>query len=338
MENKPKVTIQIPVYNNVHLLGQAIDSALSQTYQNLEILVVDDCSTDDIDSAVTKYKDNLKFKYIRNTKNLGRVANYRNILFNIATGDYVLNLDGDDYLKDNNYISDAIELIVKNKLDFVFARQKVLFERDNTLVEDKINTNLFDVMDGNELFLNFYKGVSVPHLSTLYNRNKAMDTDYYAHDLLSADMESMLKLMINNKVGYINKFVGVWRKHQENASRKVSYDELKNNASYIENVYQYAINEGHFNENQLKTWRLQMLKRYFVKNILRAFISKETSVNDLLDHIKDYDTDVYRSIKTDKKIKLLLILGKNDFVLKFVFKHVLKMESMLKDYEEVGKN
>jgi cellulose synthase/poly-beta-1,6-N-acetylglucosamine synthase-like glycosyltransferase len=66
-----------------------------------------------------------RLKYVLNTCNLGRVANYRNLLCNHATGDYVINLDGDDYYTDPNFISEAVKLIADDsKVVMVVAKAR----------------------------------------------------------------------------------------------------------------------------------------------------------------------------------------------------------------------
>ncbi|MBW8001722.1 MAG: glycosyltransferase [Planctomycetes bacterium] len=93
-----KVSVIIPLYNYERYIGQAIDSVLSQTYTNWEIIVVDDFSSDGGLVVVGRYEDSLKEKLrvIENFENLG-VSKSRNLGFRISTGDYIAYLDADDY-------------------------------------------------------------------------------------------------------------------------------------------------------------------------------------------------------------------------------------------------
>ena len=115
-----KVTILIPTFNQEKYLAQAIESALGQDFENLEVIVVDDASTDGTENIVQGYLNKDGFKYYRNEKNLGRVANYHHGLNDCATGDYILNLDGDDWLTDCQFIKDAAG-ILDNNLDVGFV-------------------------------------------------------------------------------------------------------------------------------------------------------------------------------------------------------------------------
>ncbi len=110
---KPKVSVMIPTFNQAHLVGEAIESALAQTYENLEVIVADDASTDDTPEVVGDFTNDPRLSYYRNSTNLGRVANYHRTLYERATGDWVVNLDGDDYFTDQEYIYTAIQYIDK---------------------------------------------------------------------------------------------------------------------------------------------------------------------------------------------------------------------------------
>jgi len=105
-----KVSIQIPTYNQQQYISQAIDSVLMQDYPDLEVIVADDCSTDETEAIVRKYKD-IRVKYFKNEKNIGRVANYRKSLYDYCTGDWVVNLDGDDYFTSPTFISRGMNVI-----------------------------------------------------------------------------------------------------------------------------------------------------------------------------------------------------------------------------------
>jgi len=329
-----KVTIIIPTYNQSNYISQAIKSALSQDYVNLEVIVSNDNSTDGTEKIIQKYVNNSRLRYFKNKENLGRVENYKKALYTYATGEYVLFLDGDDYLIDNHYITDAVNLMQENKLMMVFAKKKVFFEKDKSFVEDKINDNLPNIIDGDWLFLNYYKGYSIPHLSTLYNREYAMGIDYYRTDILSSDWESVLRLIMKNKIGFVNKYIGIWRKHKTNESKTGDLKKLISNIKFIESPYQYALNNNFYKKGALNKWRERMLKRYFVKLIVRFLISNDKKdLRNIFKFIKKYDRKVYYLIVLDIRMFGLFLLSKNKKLLHYVFKNILKVESFIKDFE-----
>ncbi|MFW6029416.1 MAG: glycosyltransferase family 2 protein [Halanaerobiales bacterium] len=109
------VSVVMPAYNCKDFIGIALDSVINQTYKNWEVIVVDDCSTDNTDEVVQKYimKDN-RIKYCKLKKNSG-AALARNKAVDLATGKYIAFLDSDDvwfpeklskqidFMEENNY-------------------------------------------------------------------------------------------------------------------------------------------------------------------------------------------------------------------------------------------
>lgn len=92
---KPLISIIIPVYNGESTIERCISSVLSQSYENYEIIVVDDGSSDNSHSVIARYNDN-RIKYVK--KENGGVSSARNLGIELSCGDYVLFLDCDDEL------------------------------------------------------------------------------------------------------------------------------------------------------------------------------------------------------------------------------------------------
>ena len=102
----PKISILIPTYNRKHYIADAIDSVLNQTFKDVGVLVIDDCSTDDSYELVqSRYGDNERVTLMRNRKNVGPIRNYDIGIF-MATGKYVAILDNDDV-----YLPNALETL-----------------------------------------------------------------------------------------------------------------------------------------------------------------------------------------------------------------------------------
>ena len=93
-KEKPTVSVVIPAYNRAHSIGQAIQTVLNQTYQDLEIIVVDDGSSDNTSEVVRSLKDE-RIRYIRHEENKGAPA-ARNTGIKAAQGEYIAFQDSDD--------------------------------------------------------------------------------------------------------------------------------------------------------------------------------------------------------------------------------------------------
>jgi glycosyltransferase involved in cell wall biosynthesis len=94
--NNPNVSIIVPTYNRAHLIGRAIQSVLNQTYQDFELIVVDDGSADNTEEVVKEFqKKDERIIYIRQEKNKGAAA-ARNTGIKAAKGEYIAFQDSDD--------------------------------------------------------------------------------------------------------------------------------------------------------------------------------------------------------------------------------------------------
>jgi glycosyltransferase involved in cell wall biosynthesis len=92
----PRVSICIPTYNRVETVGLAIDSALAQTYDDLEVIVVDNASSDDIESLISNYSDP-RLKFVKNSENLGIFGNF-NRCIEVSKGEFLHILHSDDHI------------------------------------------------------------------------------------------------------------------------------------------------------------------------------------------------------------------------------------------------
>ena len=94
----PLISVVVPIYNVEKFLPRCLDSILTQTYENLEIILVDDCSTDDSAKIIQQYADqDERIKWIRHEKNCG-LFQARISGVDIASGKYIAFVDSDDYL------------------------------------------------------------------------------------------------------------------------------------------------------------------------------------------------------------------------------------------------
>lgn len=126
-----KISIIVPVYNVEHYLRRCIDSLLEQTYRNIEILLIDDCSTDQsaviANEYVEKYPD--VCRYIRHQENAGLSA-ARNTGMQEASGEWLSFVDSDDWVT-NDYISVMYETAQKDRADIVMCSVYYYYSPDN---------------------------------------------------------------------------------------------------------------------------------------------------------------------------------------------------------------
>lgn len=276
----------IPTYNQEAYVGQAIESALSQKYENIEVIVSDDASTDCTHLIAQKYIADPRFKYFKNEKNIGRTANYRKLLYELATGEWVINLDGDDYFNDSYFISHAVSLI-KSIPNLKVVAGGIYITKDEKLILTKLIFEDLRILPGKDLLLQW--DVSpIGHLAALYHRESALNLDFYRADIISSDWESMLRLILTGNVGCINRPVSTWRLHKKNESQTKKLKPYLLDADYIFVVSKVATT--YISDELLKDWRERMLVRHFQH--VEATLSEQNKISiikELLKHGKlDY--------------------------------------------------
>ena len=135
MENI-KFSIIIPAYNCENYISKCLESIFNQTYKNVEVIVVDDCSTDNTFEILKNYEN---IKLLSTTIN-SRQGAARNKGLDSCTGDYILFIDSDDSLYDNNVLNKLANLInTQNLPDIVYLGLKMYGKRDLLLIPDEKN-------------------------------------------------------------------------------------------------------------------------------------------------------------------------------------------------------
>ena len=266
-----KATIIIPTYQQRRTLAQAVESALAQDHPDLEVVVCDDASEDGSLETLSKFADDPRLRIFRNPRNVGRVANYRLGLFERASGDFVLNLDGDDYLAASDYVSRAMSLVAQDDgLVLVFANAAALVEGQDRPERMTRNEMLSEgVIDGQALFLRLAsERIALYHPTCLYDRRRALDLDFYRADILSSDWESIHRLILHGRVGFIDTVAAVWRRHPQSATVQADLEARAANLERVLGPYRYAASLGCFRRRELRAWLRKALFRE-AKNTLR---------------------------------------------------------------------
>jgi glycosyltransferase involved in cell wall biosynthesis len=209
------VSVIIPTYNRAHLIGETVESALAQTYKHLEILVVDDGSTDNTQEILQPYKDHIRYFYQENRG----VSAARNVGLRNAQGRYIAFLDSDDlWLHEKTerqlqFFADHPEcgLIYTD-----YARQ---VEREGEVsIREHSNKSAYSGYIFPQLLLhNFVFGGG----STVMIRRECIETVGYFNENLRTveDYELWLRISKRYKVGYIDEVLALYRFHGSNKSQ-----------------------------------------------------------------------------------------------------------------------
>lgn len=220
-----RVSIIIPTYNRAGFLVEAIESALSQDYKDIEVIISDNASTD-YTAEVGKYysKMDARVKYFRNTENIGMVRNWHKATFEYATGDWFLLLSDDDILINPEFISKAMELIQTSKnIAIVYSNSYVFDEALKTLT--KLNLPFHKTESGTVIFSK--RGTVRPQdfalCNVLFDRKRSSESDAFLNsNNLSCDTELFLRLCLKGNVGVVEGFASIYRVHSGNLLKSAS--------------------------------------------------------------------------------------------------------------------
>lgn len=226
-----KVTVAIPTFNRLELLKRSVESVRQQSYENLEILISDNDSTDGTRVYLQSLKDS-RIKIILNDKNIGMAANWEKCLQH-ASGEYFLLMSDDDALTHSN----ALEKLVSGfEADAIFdvgvVFSAVKLESAN---KGSMQCTHYDgaLCKAEELIADFFNNkVSVFPCATLLRTNDIREIGgYTSFDAkLAVDACVWISLAIRyGRVRYIDEPLSIYRIHESlsSSSLEVAFDDLK---------------------------------------------------------------------------------------------------------------
>jgi acetyltransferase-like isoleucine patch superfamily enzyme len=178
MEDFPLVTIGIANYNDAGFVTQALNSVASQTYPNIELIIVDDGSTDNsmelIDNWMKDYKGNFPVKLIKNTAALGKPA-VSNIILDNTSGKYYQILDADDIILPDKIQSQVSRLEKHKNSALIYSNIGVLNNENEIITDDYLKRIGYDEdnMPAGNVFNQLLKFNFIPNPSVLINTSLA---------------------------------------------------------------------------------------------------------------------------------------------------------------------
>ena len=136
---KKRFSIIVPAYNVEKYIEEAIKSVLAQEFEDYELILIDDCSTDNTKNILEKYKSKTT-KIYSTTKNTGTAAGPRNVGLKHARGEYIIFLDGDDKLYNSKVLGKIDKLIAEETYDVVYLGYQDIGNADKMRVSNNANS------------------------------------------------------------------------------------------------------------------------------------------------------------------------------------------------------
>lgn len=276
----PLISVIIPVYNVEEYLPKCIESVISQSYKDLEILLINDGSQDASGSICEKYQmmDN-RIKVIHK-KNSG-LSDVRNLGIDISKGDYIMFLDSDDYWE-GDFLYDLANYTRTNNLDYIFFRYKSYYQKTNRIEEPYLYCQREKIKgkEGAEC-LEYILHHNKKHnwyawLGIIYRKFIIENNLYFQKGRTYEDVMWTPKVFLTaKKVDYYDKAVYVYRQERDGQiTSKLSYINLLDSI-YVASYWEERISEYSIRKKLKISLLNNVCKRYHVAIRYSGFLNKE---------------------------------------------------------------
>ena len=330
INDNPLVSIIIPFYNTSEYIEISINSVINQTYNNIELILVNDGSTDNTleiaNNILEKY--NLNYKMIIQ-ENSG-VSASRNMGLNIATGEYIYFLDSDDYITDD-FIEKMLNRCIENKLDMVFCGCDIVKNRKVINKYTSIYSYIEDTKKGIDVLkLDLKEVIHIWTINVMFKKS-LLDNNNITYNTKTAyaeDVEFIYKSLFNSdRVGCINESLAFYNQRNYSASHKFSFRRFTAIG---------ALNrlKHYLSQKSLDKELIELINNRYCMELLMIY--DQYILSDNIDKL-NYDKIFYllskKNIKNMKKFKVISKITLKRNILLKVFMIDYKMYKRIKEYK-----
>ncbi|MDB0021068.1 glycosyltransferase family 2 protein [Candidatus Pseudothioglobus singularis] len=259
-KSKPLVSICIPVFNGENYLLECVNSALQQDYSNLEILIMDNFSTDSTQLIVSKIDDN-RMRYVRNNKNIGALNNFSKCV-DECLGEYFVLLPHDDLLLPG-FVSEYVKRLQDKAVGLVYSSVNVINAKGISQYTRTIhNTNQKFTSEQviQDLFVNFMPIQMAMVRTAILKKVGAFDSEYG----LFVDIQLWLKVFFDDwECFFLTKPYSAHRSHAEQG--QAAFLQLK--LDILGDHWGKKLDKEFWKENSYNIFFLRIMK--FVDNELK---------------------------------------------------------------------
>jgi len=230
MSNQPLVSIGLPTFNRAATLERAIESSLSQDYQNLELVIFDNASTDDTEATclAAAQKDH-RVKYFRRPTNLGMVSNFCDVLDH-SSGEFFMWLGDDDWI-DPSYVGRCLEVLNAHS-DYALVSGEAKYYEDDRLMFEGERIELLQ-QSGADRVLAYYERVLSNGIFYGLMRRGQINSAWIRNEL-GGDWHVIAAMAFKGKITTIGD-ITVSRSHSASRTMKGAIETLG-----ISNMHSYA--------------------------------------------------------------------------------------------------
>lgn len=207
------VTIGMPAYNGGRFLAKSLDSLLNQDYPNWELVISDDCSTDETESIGREYaRRSTRIRYVRNKSNLGEMANF-NFTLGQARGPYFM-WAADHDMWDPTFISSCVAAL-ETRPDAVLAYpQSLLIDEDGSTIEEMDDQIDLEQASARDRYKHLIWRLSICNMIYGVARRDAMAATGGYMDVLAPDRLVLARLALQGKIVRTGGFLYLRRRNR----------------------------------------------------------------------------------------------------------------------------
>lgn len=268
--NTPLVSLVVLTYNQEQFVRETLDAVLSQDYNNLEIIVSDDCSLDGTFKVIGEYKSQYRGPHTlivnKNNDNIGLVRHYNNVLSNFVHGEYVFCSGGDDVLMPTS-VTTAITQLLKSQVSSLSFNSYIINEKSERIkLKHGDESGRVEIYNLNDYLSRNYK---------THGACRIIKYDIYktfgplAADCQTEDTTTLLRSFLYGAVGYCYTPNTNYRVHGNNLSSQhnlmTKFNPIKIAKQYRRDI-EIALAKGLINKNQYKQLICKVAK-YKRKNV-----------------------------------------------------------------------
>ena len=272
------VSVIVPNYNHSKYLPQRIDSILAQTYQDFELIILDDCSTDNSAEVINSYADNTKVSHIvLNERNSGSTFIQWQRGFNLSKGELIWVAESDDYC-DDDFLKTLVSAFKENEnLAFAYCTSNIVDGNGNPLNMNDVASQIPEgVFEGTQFVKRYMlSGNSVWNASAVVMRKDfALRAEKQYMDYKSAgDHLFWVELAEMGQVAHIAKKMNYFRQH----NNKVTPAKTKDGTTYREEhrIFSYITSNNRISHLQMFCARASFLLRIQEGGMISEEVRKE---------------------------------------------------------------
>lgn len=219
----PSVSFIVPCYNSAHFLQKCVDSILAQTYRDFEILIMDNCSSDNTLEVASSFRDP-RVRPIRNESNIGHVRNF-NKGITMSRGKYVWVVCVDDYLRSPNALKQSVDLMERNpEVGLVFSRSfEVRGDTEVGLAWWADHGSRDRIWEGSIFLRRLIESDCVIMSSAMMRKDRCVAAGSFSLDLqYSCDWYLWCRIALRNRVAYLADPTVACRIHEQSLTASLN--------------------------------------------------------------------------------------------------------------------